>query len=492
MSDSLSRRQFSKLMGAGAAGAALPGLAGANSYPAAQPAGRSSAPSQRPNIVLITADDLGYNHLGCYGQEKIRTPNIDQLASEGMRFTQAYAGCTVCAPSRSSLMTGYHQGHASVRGNSGGIPLLAEDITVAEVLQDAGYNTGCFGKWGLGDAHTTGIPTRQGFDEYFGTLDQVHAHFYYPEYLWRNDERYPLPGNEGDGREQYSNDLFTEFALDYLKRQADSDDPFFCYVPYTIPHTELLVPEDSMREYLDENGNSIFPETPFEYEGHYAGQERPHAAFAAMVTRMDGYVGQILDLLEEQGMAENTLVIFTSDNGGQEDGAGVDLEFFNGNWPLRGYKGNFYEGGIRVPAIARWPGMIEEGTVGNQVWAQWDLMPTFADFAGTGVPSGIDGISMAPAFLGDAQIERNHLYWEVVRGGELYKAVRMGDWKAVRNGEEDTPTELYHLPTDVAEKFNLADNYPDRLAAAERLFEEEHVDPRPQEEPETEGDSRYR
>ena len=432
------------------------------------------------------ADDLGYNHLGCYGQEKIRTPNIDRLAEEGMRFTQAYAGCTVCAPSRSSLMTGHHQGHASVRGNSGGIPLLPEDVTVAEVLKDAGYTTGCFGKWGLGDARSTGVPTKQGFDEFFGTLDQVHAHFYYPDYLWQNGEKYPLPGNQGNRREQYSNDLFTEHALEFIRNQAESDDPFFAYVPYTIPHTELLVPEDSLAEYRGE-----FEETPFEYEGHYAGQEHPRAAFAAMVTRMDGYVGRIMDLIKELGMDENTLVIFTSDNGGQEDGAGVDLEFFNGNWPLRGWKGNLYEGGIRVPAIARWPGKIDVGAVSDQVWAFWDFLPTAAELAGTGSPPDIDGLSMAPALLNEARIERNHLYWEVVRRGELYKAVRMGDWKAVRNGGEDTPTELYHLPTDIAEKFNLAANYPDKLEAAERLFRTARTEPRPQIEPET-VNGRYR
>ncbi len=499
MSESVDRRTFSKIMSAGMAGMALPRVSFGSS-------GRSRpASSERPNIVLITADDLGYNHLGCYGQDKIRTPRIDELARRGMRCTQSYAGAPLCAASRSCLLTGTHTGHTSVRGNSGGIPLLPEDITMAEVLQQAGYTTGCFGKWGLGDARTTGVPSNQGFDEYFCTLDQVQAHYYYPEYLWYNDEKYPLPGNEGDGREQYSNDLFTEFALEFIQNQSGADEPFFAYVPYTIPHTELLVPEDSMQEYLNDDGSSVFPETPFEYQGHYAGQDKPHAAFAAMITRMDGYVGQIMDLLDEQGMADNTLIIFSSDNGGQQSGAGVDLDFFNGNWPLKGAKGDLYEGGIRVPTIAHWPGMIEEGSVSNQVLPQWDLMATFADAAGTGTPQATDGLSMLSALQGDAAIDRDHLYWEVdyrtVTGpdgetrpnpdGSLHQAVRMGDWKAVRPGRGEA-TELYHLPTDLGEKFNVASQYPDQVARAEGLFESSRVEARPQIEPETDTDKLYR
>ena len=491
--DALNRRQFSKLVAAGAAGLALPQAARAQ-QPSPTPQVRSQAASRsnaaRPNIVFIMADDLGYNHLGCYGQEKIKTPHLDQLAAEGVRFTQAYAGSTVCAPSRSSLMTGTHTGHTSVRGNSGGIPLRPEDVTVAEVLSAAGYTTGCFGKWGLGDARTPGVPTRQGFDEYFGTLHQVQAHFYYPDFLWQNEEKVPLPGNEGDGRAQYSNDLFTEHALSFIREQAGQEDPFFCYVPYTIPHTELLVPEDSMQEYLDEDGQSIFPETPYVTHDHRASQEKPHAAFAAMITRMDDYVGQIVAALEEEGVAEETLVIFVSDNGGQEDGAGADLAFFEGNRPLRGWKGNLYEGGIRVPAIMRWPGQIEAGTVSDQVWAFWDVLPTLAELGGAAVPAEaeVDGLPMAQAWMGAAQIERDYLYWEVERGGELFKAVRMGDWKAVRNGGAQTPVELYYLPTDPAEKFDRAAKEPARLAEAKRLFEVAHVEARPQIEPEANND----
>ncbi len=472
----MNRRKFLSLTGLGTVSFLLPGLV----------KGMETFSHRPPNIIFILADDLGYNHLGCYGGEKIKTPNIDQMADEGMLFTQAYAGSTVCAPSRATLMTGYHQGHASVRGNSGGIPLLDKDITVAEVLKQAGYSTGCFGKWGLGDARTTGIPTRQGFDEYFGTLDQVHAHFYYPEYLWHNEEKFPLEDNKNGNREQYSNDLFTEFALDFIQRHSEDSNPFFCYIPYTIPHTELLVPEDSLQEYLGK-----FPEEPFEYEGHYAGQENPHAAFAAMITRMDGYIGQILELIEEKGISENTIVIFTSDNGGQQDGAGVDLEFFNGNYPLRGWKGNLYEGGIRVPAIIRWPGKVAPGSYSDQIWAFWDFLPTAAVLAGVGAPENIDGVSIASAILGKGILKREPMYWEVYRRGDLYQAVRIGDMKAIKHGQKE-PIELYNLRTDLAEKFNLAKDLPEIVEKAEKIFQESHTEPRPQEEPETQTGKRYR
>ncbi len=274
--------------------------------------------------------------------------------------------------------------------------------------------------------------------------------------------------------------------MDFITRQAENEEPFFCYIPYTIPHTELLVPEDSLKEYLGK-----FPEEPFEYQGHYAGQEYPHAAFAAMITRMDGYIGQIVDLIDSLGMRENTLVLFTSDNGGQRSGAGVDLEFFKGNYPLRGWKGNLYEGGIRVPAIARWPGKIAPGSFSDQVWAFWDFLPTTAQLAGVRTPDGIDGVSIVPALFDRGVLEREIMYWEVYRGGDLYQSVRMGDWKAVRHGQEE-PTELYNLRIDLAEKFNLADNYPDLIARAEAAFEESHTEPRPQEEPDAPGDRRYR
>ncbi|MGH2689444.1 MAG: arylsulfatase, partial [Actinomycetota bacterium] len=346
-------------------------------------------PPERPNIIFIMADDLGYGHLGCYGQEKIRTPNLDRMAREGLRFTQYYAGNPVCAPSRSVLMTGFHSGHTSVRNNPGGTPILDEDVTVAEVLKAAGYATGLFGKWGLGDAETPGPPWRQGFDEFFGYLHQVHCHFYYPYYLWKNDRKVMIPENEGERRAKYSHDLIVDHALDFLRRNKDRT--FFQYVAFTIPHTELLVPEDSMREY-------DFPE-PKPYAGkHYASQPRPRAALAGMISRMDRDVGRILGRLRELGIDRKTIVFFTSDNGGQGTD-GPDLEFFRANGLLRGAKGTVYEGGIRVPMIVRWPGRVAPG-VSDAVWAHWDVLPTLAELAGARPPAGIDGGSAAPALFG--------------------------------------------------------------------------------------------
>ncbi|MGH9338149.1 MAG: arylsulfatase [Acidobacteriota bacterium] len=471
MARTLTRREFT-----GSMAAAVSALSFGNSIARPQA-------ERPPNIIFIMADDLGYNHLGCYGQEIIRTPHIDRLASQGTRFTQFYAGCTVCAPSRCTLMTGMHQGHCSVRGNSGGIPLRAQDVTVAEVLKQAGYTNGIFGKWGLGDAGTEGVPTRQGFDEFFGYLDQVHAHFYYPDYLWHNEEKFPLPGNQDSQQGQYSHDLIAERALQFIRDNQHG--PFFCYVAFTIPHTELLVPEDSLAEYRGQ-----FDETPFPGD-HYGAQETPRAAYAAMVTRMDRDVGRILDLLEGLGIANNTVVVFTSDNGGQQSGAGVDLRFFQGNWPLRGWKGLMYEGGIRVPCIARWLGRVQAGAVSNKVWTHWDFLPTAAELAGVQAPSGIDGISAVPALLGEIMPARDYLYWEHHRGGDVQQAVRMGGWKALRHGRNEA-IELYYLPTDLGEKFNVAAQTPQQVARAAELFRTARTEPPPQVEPETGSESRYR
>ncbi len=426
---------------------------------------------KKPNIVFIMADDLGYNHLGCYGQEKIRTPHIDRLAKEGMRFTQCYAGAPVCAPSRSVLMTGFHGGHTSVRGNSGGLSLLPEDVTVGEVLQKAGYTTGIFGKWGLGDFDTEGIPNKQGFNEFFGYLHQVHAHFYYPYYLWKNQEKYRLPGNEGDQRQQYTQDEIAGQALQFIR--DNKDNPFFLYLPFTVPHTELLVPEDSFKEYDGE-----FPETN-PYRGkHYASQPKPRTAFAAMVTRMDREVGRVMALLNELGIDDNTIVFFTSDNGGQGSG-GPDLEFFKGNHPLRGAKGQLYEGGIRVPGIARWPGKIPANSISNQVWAFDDVMPTLAELGGGKVPDGIDGVSIAPTLIGEKAIgrkqeKREFFYWE---SNADRRAVRMGDWKAVMTGK-NKPLELYNLKSDAGETRNVADENPKIVETIEAYMTETRTQPR--------------
>ena len=406
--------------------------------------------NSQPNIVFIMADDLGFGHLGSYGQKKIRTPNLDILAEEGLRFTQFYSGSTVCGPARSTLMTGYHTGHTSVRGNTGGIPLLDEDITIAEILKPKGYISGMFGKWGLGDFDTPGTPDKQGFDEYFGYLHQVHAHFYYHEYLWDNGKKFFLDGNEDGNRAQYTHDLITGRALDFIKR--NSNKPFFLYVGYTIPHTELLVPEDSLNEYLGQW------EEPNPYVGHhYASQPYPRSAFAGMVSRMDKDVGKIMSLLKDLGIDDNTVVFFTSDNGGQGFD-GPDLEFFDGNGGLRGGKQDLYEGGVRVPLIARWPQMIKGGSVSDHVWAFWDVLPTIADIANASWPSEIDGFSMYPVLFGKYAKEHEYLYWEYGGEGNLKQAVRMGNWKYIKH--RDGKSELYDLENDFSESNDLLEKHP--------------------------------
>jgi arylsulfatase A len=454
--------------------------------------GRQPTNADRPpNIVFIMADDLGYGDLGCYGQRKIRTPNIDRIAAEGMRFSDAYAGCTVCAPSRSVLMTGYHMGHTSVRSNPGGVPLLPEDVTVAEVLKKAGYRTGIFGKWGLGDIGTAGVPTKQGFDEFFGYLHQVHAHYYYPSILYKNEEEYPLPGNANGKRGQYSHDVIAQQALDFVRNSKNQ--PFFCYVPFTIPHLELLVPDDSFNEYKGK-----FPETkPFvDPRGHYASQPYPRATYAAMITRMDRDVGRIMALLKELEIDRNTIVFFTSDNG-----AATPLwkdDYFNSTGRLRGHKQNFYEGGIRAPMIARWPGKILAGSESSHPLGFWDFLPTAAELAGLEPPPAIDGFSVLPTLLGTAtaghaQQVHEFMYWELPRynskTGEFAKevprqAVRMGDWKAVRP-EPDGPLELYNLASDIGETNNIAAQNPSVMSQIEDYLKTARTEPRPQTQPET-------
>lgn len=472
----INRREFLS----GAAGAGL-AAAGARSRP--------------PNIVWIMQDDTGYADLGCYGQKLIRTPNIDRLAAGGTRYTDAYSGCTVCAPSRSVLMTGYHSGHTSVRSNPGGTPLLAEDVTVAQVLKKAGYATGMFGKWGLGDEGTTGVPAKHGFDEFLGYLNQVHAHIYYPDYLCTIDGRLPLEGNRSHQRKQYAHDVMAAHALDFIRRHKD--EPFFCYAPFTLPHWELLVPEDSLNEYRGK-----FPETPFsDSKGHYASQPYPRAAFAGMVTRLDRDVGRIVALLKELGIEQDTLVIFTSDNGPQYIEGGMKEQvdtgkFFNGSGPFRDYKGEMYEGGIRVPMIARWPGQVAAGAVSSFPWAFWDVLPTLAELAGAPAPKGIDGISMVPLLIdaeraGRPQQKHEFMYWEfpryIDRQGTFVKevpkqAVRMGDWKAVRP-RPNGPLELYNLKDDIGESRNVADAHPEVMKKIQEYLKTARTEPRPQNGP---------
>src|SRR5688572_7541707 len=436
------------------------------------------AEGRKPNVIFIMADDLGYGHLGCYGQKHIRTPHIDRLAAEGMRFTQCYAGSAVCAPSRSVLMTGLHAGHTPIRANGGGQALLPEDVTVAEVLKKAGYATGMFGKWGLGDWGTTGVPSKQGFDEYFGYLHQVHAHRYYVEYLWKNDERYPLPGNADGKQGQYTHDVIMEEALDFVRRHRER--PFFLHLTPTIPHVELIVPEVSRKEYLGK-----FEETPFDEprEG-YADPTHPKATLAGMISHMDRSIGWLMELLKELKLDEDTLVFFTSDNGAQ-GGYGSHPEFFNATGGLRGVKTQLYEGGIRVPMIARWPGKIAPGSASAHVWAHHDVMATLAEVAGLEPPNGTDGISVLPTLTGrDAQQKHEYLYWELQNGprAPFQQAVRLGDWKGYRK-RAGAPLELYDLKTDPAESKDVVREHPQVAQRLERILKEARTEPRPQVEP---------
>lgn len=405
----------------------------------------------RPNIIFILADDLGYGDLGCYGQKRIRTPNLDRLAAEGMRFTQCYAGSTVCAPSRSVLMTGLHSGHTRIRGNSKHA-LKDEDVTVAEVLRRAGYQTGAIGKWGLGLEGSSGHPNRQGFTEWFGFLDQTHAHNYYPDYLWRNDERKEIPGNAGGGKAVYAQDYFTKVATNFMRMSYL--DPYFLYLAYTIPHAN---------NELKNKGMEVPSDAPYSSESW----PEPERNKAAMITRLDSDVGLLLDRLRALNMEENTVIFFSSDNGPHREG-GSDPTFFKSSGPLRGIKRDLYEGGIRVPMIVRWPGRIQAGKVSDFVWGFQDFLPTAAALAGAGAPPKVDGISVLPHLLGQKQTNRHEfLYWEFHEQG-FSQAVRMGDWKAVRS--QGKALELYDLKSDPGEEHDVAAGNADVVARIEEYL----------------------
>lgn len=401
----------------------------------------------KPNIIFVLADDLGYGDLGCYGQQVITTPYIDKMALEGMRFSQCYAGSTVCAPSRCALMTGMHTGHCYVRGNKR-VPLRPSDRTLAEVMKDAGYVTGLVGKWGLGLKDTTGIPTRQGFDEFYGYLDQRRAHTYYPTHLWRNEQQERLEGNVesqenvATERAQYSHDLMTKEALSFLNRHKDR--PFFLYLAYTIPHAN------------NERGRALGDGMEVPDYGDYAKTDwpNPQKGHAAMISRLDRDVGRLFDHLKELGIDENTIVFFTSDNGTHKEG-GADPEFFNSSGPLRGHKRALYEGGIRVPMIVRWPGVIAEDSESDLAWAFWDFMPTAAALAKTEVPDDIDGLSVIPTLIPGTgtQEQHDHLYWEF-HEGDFLRAARKGPWKAVLSRKKGK-MELYNLDEDLGEQHDI-------------------------------------
>jgi arylsulfatase A-like enzyme len=453
----------------------------------------SSVESNPPNIVLIVADDLGYGDLGSYGQRHIRTPHLDQMAREGMRFTQFYSGSTVCAPSRSVLMTGLHTGHTPIRGNestyndqgiiTGQMPLPTEAETIAEILKRAGYRTGAFGKWGLGGLGSEGMPTRQGFDTFFGYLGQGRAHFYYPEYLFSNGERVTLEGNETTGqpklsgagypvkRSVFSHDRIVEEALQFI--EDSQRQPFFAYLPVTIPHASVTVPEDALSQYTDAGGNSIFAEPENPESGNYSAQPMPKAAYAAMVSRLDRDVGRLMGRLKDLGLAKNTLILFTSDNGPHSEG-GYDPTYFNSNGPLRGYKRDLYEGGIRVPLLVWWPGTVEAGATSDLISYFGDFMATFADLAGTESTKPNDSITMVPTLLGrSGQSRHDYLYWEFYEQGSK-QAVRKGQWKAVRTPMIEGEIELYNLRSDLDESSNVADEHPELIEKFDRIMERAH------------------
>ncbi|HEC42804.1 MAG TPA: arylsulfatase [Bacteroides sp.] len=430
----------------------------------------SQPEEQLPNIIYILADDLGYGDPSCFGQELFQTPNIDRLATEGMRLTQHYSGSTVCAPSRSSLMTGQHTGHTMIRGNKevkpeGQWPLSDEIFTIAELLKQKGYATGAFGKWGLGGPGSTGDPTRQGFDRFYGYNCQRLAHNYYPYYLWDNQDKQILP-NEDDKLEAYAPLLIHDQALKFLEENREG--PFFMFYPNVIPHAEMFAPEEYMEKhrgkYLPENGYEGSDKGHHRYkDGGYGSQPEAHAAFAAMINLLDEQVGDVIDKVRELGIAENTIIIFTSDNGPHLEG-GADPDYFNSNGPYRGYKRDLYEGGIRVPTIAWWPGKIKAGSESDHISAFWDLYPTVAELSGQEIHSGVDGISFLPTLLGKGdQVEHEFLYWEF-HEKKGRQALRKGDWKLVRYNvfePEITTTELYNISLDPGEVHNLATENPD-------------------------------
>ncbi len=435
---------------------------------------------EKPNVIYILADDLGYGDLGCYGQEIIQTPNIDRMAREGMRFTQHYSGCTVSAPSRCSLLTGLHTGHTYIRGNreilpEGQEPLPAETFTLARMMQEAGYTTACFGKWGLGFPGSEGVPNNQGFDEFFGYNCQRLSHRYYPYHIWHNGEKVVLEGNEDSVAQPkvYAQDLIQEQTLQFIREHRDK--PFFMYVASLLPHAELVSPDDSIRAmYNDLPEGAAFHgvDSGENYRwSNYGSSAKPHADFASMVTRLDAYVGQIMDELRKTGLDKNTLVIFASDNGPHQEG-GADPDFFKSYGPLKGYKRDVYEGGIRVPMIAWMPERIAAGATTDFVSAFWDIMPTMADLTGSEL-SATDGVSLLPTLFGEGeQKEHDYLYWEFHELGGR-QALRRGDWKLIRQpvANAESRLELYNLKDDLHEDCNLATTYPERVFELEALMD---------------------
>jgi len=423
------------------------------------------AADSKPNIIFFMADDLGYGDLGCFGQKMIKTPHIDKLCAEGKKFTDYYAGSTVCAPSRCVLVTGLHTGHAYIRGN-GKDNLRPSDLTIGEVLKKQGYRTGCVGKWGVGHEGSVGTPNKKGFDFFFGYLDQHHAHNYYPEFLIKNDKRYLLKnkgkfGQWGQGvstnKADYSHDLIMKEGLDFMESSIDSKEPFFMYFSITPPHANNEAGSKGMEiPSLGQYENKNWPE--------------PSKGHAAMISMVDDNVGEILALLKKKGVDENTIFFFTSDNGPHSEG-GAKSTFFDSNGPLRGQKRDLYEGGIRVPMIAHWPGKIKAGSESDVQWAHWDILPTCAELAGAEIPKNIDGISFVPSILDSGkQKEHDYLYWAFYERGSS-QAVRKGDWKAVRVPAMNPKVELFNLKKDIEEQTDIAEKHPEIVAEMKKIMD---------------------
>ncbi|MES2329524.1 MAG: arylsulfatase [Bacteroidota bacterium] len=436
--------------------------------------------SKQPNIIFIIADDLGYADLGCYGQQKTETPNIDQLSKKGLKFTQFYAGTSVCAPSRTSFMTGLHTGHTVVRGNKsfepeGQTPLPDSVVTIANLLQKKGYNTAAFGKWGLGYITTSGDPNKKGFDRFYGYNCQSLAHNYYPDHLWDNHQRIDIPENETKDA-VYSADKIHEQAMQFIADQ-NKDKPFFLFLPYTLPHGDVIAPHDSVYYYYIKKFNEKALTPPANTKkGKVSFEPYPHAAFAAMVSRLDKYTGEVLSAVKKKGFEENTLIIFCSDNGPHKENGG-DPEYFGNNGIYRGIKRDLYEGGIRVPFIAYWKGKIKPG-VTDMPAVLWDMYPTLQQLSGMPITKNIDGISILPTLLQNGtQKLHDHLYWEFHENNGR-QAVRWKNWKAVKlnvNNAAQTILELYDLASDPSEKNNLALQHPDIVQKMEAMIKADHV-----------------
>lgn len=435
---------------------------------------RLLAQQSKPNIVFILADDLGYGDLSCYGSARIRTPHLDALAKSGIQFTQFYSGSTVCAPSRASLMTGLHTGHVTVRGN-GEVPLSASDKILPQYLKEAGYTTGLFGKWGLGQKNTEGVPEKKGWDYFSGLLHHVEGHYQKPDSGWQIingvSTRVAIPDS------QFSNDWFTQEAKSFISNHTQQ--PFFVYLAFTLPHAELKVPGKYLDTYLNPSGKSIFePEIAHGSGKHYGPQPYPKAAYAAMITQMDSYVGELVDLLKKKNLLDNTILIFTSDNGTHKEGGRTqdDIAFFKSSGKFRGAKRDLYEGGIRVPFIIGWKNALAKNIVKNDMGAFWDLLPTINDITGVKSDAQTDGISLFNILKGKKQAVRPPLYWEFYEGG-FKQAVVSGSWKAIRyyKGAEPSHTELYNISADPSEKNNLALQNREKRIELEAIMQKERT-----------------